>query len=98
MSIPLGTLNTPPLSPAGSVLTSLEPGRAIVWLSGDIDLALAEILGHLARNLHLLVPHVWTAPRPSEDLSGGPRPRQCLMATQSPAAVTGAVMPVPAKV
>lgn len=42
----------------GSVLTSIEPGRAVVWLRGQIDLALAADLADLAAHVSDLGPHV----------------------------------------
>ena len=48
----------PAHGPAGSVLTSFEPGRAIVWLRGEIDLALADDLAELVSHVHDLGPHL----------------------------------------
>jgi anti-anti-sigma regulatory factor len=44
--------------PAGSVLTSIELGRAVVWLRGEIDLTLAAELAELAGHARDLGPHV----------------------------------------
>jgi hypothetical protein len=58
---PIATLlrGVPPtLEPAGSVLTSIEPGRAVVWLRGDIDLALTEDLSQLEAHVGALGPHI----------------------------------------
>ena len=48
----------PRFEPAGSVLTSVESGRAVVWLRGEIDLALAADLIELAAHVGDLGPHV----------------------------------------
>jgi anti-anti-sigma regulatory factor len=48
----------PAVEPAGSVLTSIELGRAVVWLRGEIDLALAPDLTELARHARDLAPHI----------------------------------------
>jgi anti-anti-sigma regulatory factor len=48
----------PAVEPAGSVLTSIELGRAVVWLRGEIDLTLAADLAELARHARDLGPHV----------------------------------------
>ena len=39
------------LESGGSVFASTEPGRAVVWLSGDIDLALAADLAELTAHV-----------------------------------------------
>ena len=47
-----------PVGPVGTVQTFLEPGRAVVWLTGEIDLAVDPVLAQLAAHLHLFAPHV----------------------------------------
>ena len=42
----------------GYVLTSIEPGRAVLWLGGDVDLTLADDLAELEGHLRDLAPHL----------------------------------------
>jgi hypothetical protein len=42
----------------GSVLTSVEPGRAIVWLAGRIDSSLADDFAELRAHVRELGPHL----------------------------------------
>lgn len=47
--VALALVETPPPSePSGSVVTSIESGQAVVWLRGEIDLALAVDLAGVA--------------------------------------------------
>jgi anti-anti-sigma regulatory factor len=40
------------------ILHSIEPGRAVVWLFGEIDLALADDLDRLSGQVRDLAPHL----------------------------------------
>jgi anti-anti-sigma regulatory factor len=44
--------------PEGSILTSIEPGRAIVWLAGRIDCSLADDFAELCAHARELGPHL----------------------------------------
>lgn len=58
MTLALDRPSVSPPTAVGTVLTLLEPGRAVVWLSGEIDLVQDPVLAQLAAHLHLFAPHV----------------------------------------
>jgi hypothetical protein len=46
----------------GSVLTHVEPGRAVIWLIGDIDIALEDELTEIGQRVARVAPHIVIEP------------------------------------
>jgi hypothetical protein len=52
----------PALVDRGLVLTTIQPGRAIIWLVGEIDQSVSADLQEVVRTLHGHAPHVVVDP------------------------------------
>ena len=52
----------PPLVDRGLVLTTIQPGRAIIWLVGEIDRSVSADLQEVVRTIRGHAPHVVVDP------------------------------------
>jgi hypothetical protein len=52
----------PPITDRGLVLTTIQPGRAIIWLVGEIDRSLTADLDEVVRTVIGHAPHVVVDP------------------------------------